>query len=255
MSEEQKESSVLFSLNELFSLEQERIKQEEEAKIQAADAARRAEDEAKRAAIEAEERRIREEEERKRAEEQRKREEAARLEALRQAEVEKARVAAEEQARLEAMRQNQAHAQELAKIKQDKSKKNLTIMIAVGVVLFIAVSGIGGGLWYSSWKDQQEIAKANAIKEAEYKKAQEELEKKLGAQQAKVADLLKKLSSAEDEATKAKLRAELADAQKAATRTQGAINTGRRGSKRSGGNATPKPACTCVEGDPMCSCL
>lgn len=252
MSEEQKESSVLFSLNELFSLEQDRIKQEEDAKVRAADEAKRAEEEARRRSIEEEERRLREEEERKRAEENRRREDAARLDALRQAEIEKARVAAEEQARLEAMRQQQAHAQELAKIKQDKSKKTLVILIAAAIAVLFLVGGGGGFLWYRSYTQAQEekrIAQLEADRKAE---EMEKLKKQLEAQDQKVAGLLDMLSRAEDEATKAKLRAELADAQKELRATRGAISSGGSG-KKPGGPA--RPACTCVEGDPMCSCL
>lgn len=253
MSEEQKESSVLFSLNELFSLEQERIKQEEDAKVKAAEAARRADEEARQRAIAEEERRIREEEERKRAEEHRKREEAARLEALRQAEVERARVAAEEQARLEAMRAQQAHAQELAKIKQDKGKKTLVILVAAAVAVLFIGGGTGGFLWYRSHQQAQEEKRIAQI-EAERQKAEmDKLRKQLDEQDAKVAGLLDKLSKAEDDATKAKLRAELADAQKARNETRGALNRSGPGDKPGGGPA--KPACTCVEGDPMCSCL
>jgi colicin import membrane protein len=251
MSEEQKESSVLFSLNELFSLEQDRIKQEEDEKRRRAEAAARAEEEARRRAIEEEQARLRAEEERKRSEEQRRREEAARLDALRQGEIEKARVSAEEQARLEAMRQQQAHAMELAKLSQDKSKKNLTIGIAVAVAAMLIGGSTGGILWYRSYQRSEEEKRAIAIENE--RKAQEmaQLKKQLEDQDKNVTGLLEKLAAAEDDATKAKLRAELASARKEREATAGALNRGGSGKKPSG----PRPACTCVEGDPMCSCL
>lgn len=252
MSEEQKESSVIFSLNELFSLEQERIKQEEEAKVRAVEEAKRAEEDARRRAIEEEQRRLRDEEERKRTEEQRKREEAARLEALRQAEIEKARVTAEEHARLEAMRQQQAHAQELAKISQDKSKKTLMYAV-IAAVAFLLIGGTTGGvLWYRA--DQKAKEEARQAQLLANQKAEEmaQLQKKLDEQSRKVSDLMDKLSNAEDEATKAKLKAELAAAQKEQNATRGALQ---RGSPSDTKPSTPRPACTCVEGDPMCSCL
>ena len=102
---EQKESSVLFSLKELMNLEEDRIKTEEADRAAQAAAAERARQDAERQAREAEQARIRAEEERRRAEEQRSREEAARLEAIRVAEIEKARVEAEQRARLEAGRE------------------------------------------------------------------------------------------------------------------------------------------------------
>ncbi|PKN39967.1 MAG: hypothetical protein CVU63_13300, partial [Deltaproteobacteria bacterium HGW-Deltaproteobacteria-20] len=78
------------------------------------------------------------------------------------------------------------------------------------------------------------------------------LQKQLDDQSKKVSDLLDKLSNAEDEATKAKLKAELAAAQKEQNATRGAISGGAAADKKTG---AARPACTCVEGDPMCSCL
>ncbi len=77
------------------------------------------------------------------------------------------------------------------------------------------------------------------------------LQKQLEAQEKKVSDLMDKLSNAEDEATKAKLRAEIAAAQK----EQRAIGGALRSSGDDKKPGTPRPACTCAEGDPMCSCL
>ena len=91
---EQKESSVLFSLKELMNLEENRIKEEEAEKDRRARHEAETRASAERAARDAEERRLREEEERRRSEEQRQREEAARLEAIRHGEIEKARAEA-----------------------------------------------------------------------------------------------------------------------------------------------------------------
>ncbi len=55
-------------------------------------------------------------------EEQRRREEEARLEAMRQAEIEKARAEAEHRARMEALTSQQAHEQELAKHKPTSTR-------------------------------------------------------------------------------------------------------------------------------------
>jgi colicin import membrane protein len=68
---------------------------------------------------------------------------------------------------------------------------------------------------------------------------------------------LSQLSSAQDDKTRAELKAKLAEAQKqqagAASRASGG------GSKASaGGDDKPKPAkkaCDCQPGDPLCSCL
>ncbi len=88
---EQKESSVLFSLKELMNLEQDRIAQETaHQQRQARDARERREAE-ERAQREAEERRLREAEDARRADEQRKREDTARIEAIKHAEIERAK--------------------------------------------------------------------------------------------------------------------------------------------------------------------
>lgn len=89
---ESKESSVLFSLKELMTLEEQRITAEE------GERSRHAEDAAR--ALEASERQRREEEQaRTRAEAWREREQAAHLQAIREAEIEKVRREAERFAR------------------------------------------------------------------------------------------------------------------------------------------------------------
>ena len=126
---EQKESSVLFSLNELMGLEEERIKEEEAAKA--------AQAEAERKAREAEELRLRQEEQRKLDEEEAKRraaemavkEEEARLEAIRQAEIEKAKAEAENEARLLAMKEQQRHEAQLAALELPNTGVALAIDI------------------------------------------------------------------------------------------------------------------------------
>src|SRR5262249_8905863 len=122
---EQKESSVLFSLKELMSLEEDRIRSEEADRAAAAAAAERARVEAEQRAREAEEARIRAEEERRRSEEQRMREEAARLDAIKHGEIEEARVEAEQRARLDAMSAQQHHERHLAAIQGDEQKHKL----------------------------------------------------------------------------------------------------------------------------------
>ena len=186
---EQKESSVLFSLKELMNLEEDRIRGEEEQR----DNARRAEEEARmaaeRAARDAEESRIRAEEERRRAEEQRTREEAARLEAIRHAEVEKARVEAEQQARLAAMSNQQQHERQLAAINQDQSKKKLrNILIGLSAGFIIIGTGVGIGVY----KNHQATELQRIALEEEAKKAKEDkqrLEAQLSQQASKVNGL------------------------------------------------------------------
>ena len=153
---EQKESSVLFSLKELMNLEEDRIKEEEAEKEAKARAEREARESAERAARAAEERRLREEEEARRNEEQRRREEAARLEAIRHAEIEKAKAEAEHAARLQAMTAQQQHEAQIAAVQSDQSKKQLKI--AVGVVAgFLVIGGVADHItpWQSCYRTTQ----------------------------------------------------------------------------------------------------
>lgn len=253
---EQKESSVLFSLKELMNLEEDRIKAEEAEKQSRARAEADARAAAERAAREAEERRIREEEERRRAEEQRRQEEAARLEAIRHAEIEKARAEAEHKARLEAMAAQQAHEAQLAALHQDEGKKKLKIV--VGVVSGLLLVGlVGGGLAYSSAQEEnRKKVEAERIAAQQVQEELKALKRQHEEASARAADLEAKLSSAKDDAEKAKLRAELEDAKKDVDRAGRAAT--RRAGGSSGGSRAPsggaKP-CSCPPGDPLCSCL
>src|SRR5580700_4882933 len=139
---EQKESSVLFSLKELMNLEEDRIRQEESARKAKQEAELQARLDAERRQREEEEARLQGETNRRRAEEQRVREEQARVEAIRHAEVEKARLDAENAARIEAMRHQQEHERHLQSIKQDKHKRNLLIA-AVGAALLLVFGAVG----------------------------------------------------------------------------------------------------------------
>ncbi|MFO0758245.1 MAG: hypothetical protein U0359_17250 [Byssovorax sp.] len=249
---EQKESSVLFSLKELMSLEEDRIRNEESEKAAAVAAAEKARLDAERAAREAEESRIRAEEERRRAEEQRAREEAARHEAIRIAEVERARVEAEQKARMEALAAQQQHERSLAALKHDESKKKLrNMLIGGGIFVVLAGTAIGYAVVDNNRKaEAQRLAlEAQAREAAENAKKLEQQQKE---QQAKIDSLMTQLSSASDEATRLKLQQQIKaeQAAKEALSKPGA-----------GGPAGPKPdkpakpACKCTPGDPLCSCL
>jgi len=246
---EQKESSVLFSLKELMNLEEDRIRQEEETKRAQAEATERARADAERRAREEEEARIRAEENRRRTEEARVREEAARLEALRLGEVEKARVEAEQRARMEAMTAQQAHEAQLARIKQDESKKKLRNTI-VGISVAAALV-IGGGIYglvrLNTEKEQKEQAAAALREQSEAE--QKRLTAQLKEQNDKIEKLLADLTSAKDEAQRAAIQKQLEEAQEAKKK----IGTG--GPRGGTGAAAPGKPCNCTPGDPLCSCL
>ncbi len=143
---ERKESSVLFSLRELRSIEEERIAEEEAARRRAEEERRRAveeaerrareEQEARRAAAEEAERRGREEVEKRHREERLRVEEAER----------RARV--EAQASLEQQRLHK----EMELRAMELQKKRPTALIAIATILLLAVGGLG----FLAYKKTQE---------------------------------------------------------------------------------------------------
>lgn len=251
---EQKESSVLFSLKELMSLEEDRIKQEEAERAAQARAEFEAKAAAERAAREAEEARLRAEEEARRFEEQRRREEEARVAAIQHAEVEKARMDAEHRARMEAMAAQQAHEAQLATLHQDKGKKRLQLI--VGIVT--AVLLIGGATTGILWKRSADAsARRERILEEERQRTEAELsglKRQFEEAAKKEEELRKNLASAKDEAERARIEAQLAKAKKDRESAGQALGArgGPAGPAKTGG---PKAPCNCPPGDPLCSCL
>jgi colicin import membrane protein len=250
MSQEQKESSVLFSLKELMTLEEDRIRTEEADRAAQAAAAEKARVEAERAAREAEEARIRSEEERRRFEEQRSREEHAKLEAIRVGEVEKARVEAEQRARLEAMAAQQQHERSLAAISQDEGKQKLRKMLMYGGIAVFVLGGIGTYVGVDAYQKSQKDAAAAAEQKRIADAERDKIQAQLSEQQKKVDSLLGQLSQASDEATRLKLQKQLEEEQ-AKTNKIRAVGGG--GPKPAGDK--PAKPCNCTPGDPLCSCL
>jgi colicin import membrane protein len=252
---EQKESSVLFSLKELMSLEENRIKEEEQERDRRAraDAERRAREEADRRA--AEEARLRAEEEARRVEEQRKREEATRLEAIRHGEIEKAKAEAEHQARMQQLAAQQAHEQQLAALNQDSSKKRLKLI--VGVVTAVLVIGIvGGALAWKKADDQRRMTEAAHLAQQQQAEAQlKQLKADFEDAQKKQEDLQNALANAKDEATRKTLEAQLAQAKADTEKKQQATTRGTGGGSRPSGDKPRHSSSNCAPGDPMCGDL
>jgi colicin import membrane protein len=246
MAEQQKESSVLFSLKELMNLEEDRIREEEAQKEAQAKAEMAAREAAERAARTAEEARLRQEEEARRSDEIRRKEDAARLDAIRHGEIEKARAEAEHRARLETMTAQQAHEQTLAALTQDKHKKRLQIIVGVAVGVLL-IGGVVGGLTFK--EHQEEAQKQAIIHESQLKVAEERLRRlqnDFELANRKEQELQASLANTKDEAARAKLQAEL-DAQRSAKAAAGRALKG-----GSGGGDKPKPKKNCAPGDPLC---
>lgn len=249
---EQKESSVLFSLKELMTLEENRIQEEEAEKARTAREQAEARAAQERASREEEARRLQEEEDRRRQEELRKREEEARVEAIRHGEIEKARTEAEHRARMEAMASQQAHAQQLAALDSDQTKKRLKLIVGI-VSAVLVLGGIGIAVLWSG--AEEEKAKREQVLLAQQRESEQQLARlkaEFDAAQEKQDELRRSLESAKDEATRAQLEAELAKARKETERARGAVGGGPRPAAKPKKAAKP---CDCPPGDPLCSCL
>ncbi|WP_394839582.1 hypothetical protein LVJ94_22105 [Pendulispora rubella] len=250
---EQKESSVLFSLKELMSLEEDRIRQEESDRRRQEEDAINARLEAERRAREEEEARLRTIENERLADEQRQREEAARLEAIHKAEMERARLEAENAARLQQLRSQQEHAERVAALSQDRSKKKLLyIAVSSGVVLLLVL--VFGGMAIKSSLDRQKVLEDTI---STLNNDAEKLRSDIA--QATTPEERARLERdlAENQKAMAELKANPGNAPQAAPRprvnrpSQGNTATG-----TSGGSAPEKQKpCDCKPGDPLCSCL
>ncbi|MFP6683585.1 MAG: hypothetical protein VB934_02685 [Polyangiaceae bacterium] len=244
MSEEQ-ESSVLFSLKELMSIEEDRIQAEEHASDEEVRQQEVARIQAEQTARSAEEARVQAEEERRRQDEQRQREEEARIAAIGHAEMAKAQAETENKARLDAMTAQQAHEQKLVALRQDKIKKRLQRAAIALVVLVIAGGGIGGYMWVQNMQEQALALKTQQDQIDRQKADMAKDAKEREAQDKKIAALTEALGAASSPEEIAKLKAELVAAQK---RTVGGRVRPR------GGGRVKKPGGTkaCAAGDPLC---
>ena len=250
---ERKESSVLFSLRELRSIEEERIAEEEAAR-------RRAEDERRRVAEEAE-RRVREEHEARRqaAEEAERR---GRDEVDRRDREERLRVEeAERRARVEAQanldHKRMAHEMELRAM--EVQRKRPTALIAVAVVLVVAVGGLGFLAYKKSQESEQLDKQLGALLEQIDKtKAEADI---LDARYAQDLQAIRNAKT-EEARTAAEAQAEQTRQQKAEKqqaldnlRKRARERTPDRSSKdpKSGGKSDDKTIKTnCDPNDPLC---
>ncbi|GAC1520932.1 MAG: hypothetical protein NVS3B10_22050 [Polyangiales bacterium] len=285
---EQKESSVLFSLKELMSLEENRIKEEDEAKKRRAEDELRAREDSERRAREEEELRLRSEEERRRQDELRRKMEEAQVEAAKAAEIEKRKLEEQHRLAMVAQAQQQAHEKEIHVI-QSQKRKGIHPGILGGIGL--AVLGLLFAVIYFTAIQPKSQAK-EAIKKAEtyaasaddndWDRADQQLaiakdkdpsnpeitqiESKVKDKRDKLAAVVK-AKEAEREALLQKLQMDLkganddlanahTDAEKnaaqakidAAKKNMGSVQ---QAPKAGGGT---KPPCVCPPGVPLCNC-
>jgi septal ring factor EnvC (AmiA/AmiB activator) len=117
--------------------------------------------------------------------------------------------------------------------------------------------GVGGGLaWKSSSDKQSAIQAAQAKQIAETEAQMSKLTADLKAQQDAMEAAKSELAGAKSEAERTAAQARIAAAQEQQKKTQANIAAVRGGGPaRPAGGGTPRPACTCQAGDPLCACL
>jgi hypothetical protein len=141
--DQQKESSVLFSLQELMSLEKSRVEEEDQRRRQQAEAETQAKLEAERRRRAEQEQRMRDEDERRRQAELRRRMDEAQIEAAKHAEIEKRRLEEQHRLQMDAVAQQQAHERQIQQIQAQKRKgAHPALLAGIGVALLGALVAI-----------------------------------------------------------------------------------------------------------------
>jgi colicin import membrane protein len=231
---ERRENSVLFSLNELRNIEQDRVKGEEEAERARIEAERRAREEEIRRAKEAEEAKVRAEQDRQRREIEEK-ERIAREHDLRLKESER-RAQIEAAAKLE---QARIEAEARARI---EGKKFPTTQVVGGVIALVLLAG--GIMTYLVYNHNQEVARiqaeAAAKADAERKQLLAQQEADRQKLEAQLSALQGELSKAHTDEERAKIRAQMAATQTARARV--ASSKSSRGGDEKPASPSKKPA-------------
>jgi hypothetical protein len=247
---ERQETSVMASIQDILRDAQSREEQEKlEADRRVREEEQRRLDEIRRRQEQEQDRLRAEEEERGRKvfEEQRRQ---AELQAVQDAAMARARMEAESHARLAELTSRQEHERQLHALSHDKSKKGLQMGLAALGVLLLALA-VGGGVWISNAIGEANAAKA-AVRELQAKTEEAEADKRR---------LMSELANAPDKATAAEVQRKLDEANQRLTDLKNNQAAGPKRAAAAGpakpnpANNTPKPACTCQAGDPLCSCL
>lgn len=237
------ESSVLFSLKQLQSLEETRVREEEEAAKARALAEKRAAEEAERRIAEELSAKKRIEAERAAREEAERRAEEARIEAIRVAAVERAKAEAEVAARVEAMRIAEEHERALAALGADQQKQRLGRAVKLGVAGSIVVFAAALGLYFGKIKPEAEARlRAQQADIAATDEEAERLRKEVAQRDARIREAERALAAANEQSAKSRAPTEGPKDEK--QRNVAPVKK----DKPSGG-------CTCLEGDPLCGCI
>jgi hypothetical protein len=152
----QRGSSFLFSLRGLLDGEKERVQAEEAQKLQQAERVRQRTRERERFAREMLEKKRQAEAEIQRLEQQRQRDDAARVEAMRLATLERARLEAESRAQLEILETQQEHERKLCAIREASRQKGSTQLAIAGFALAGLVSIGFSGLYFGKLRPESQ---------------------------------------------------------------------------------------------------
>jgi len=236
------DNSVLFSMNQLMNEYEMRVLEEQEEAARKAAADERIQLEAARLANEEAARKAHEENMRKIREEAAQREEAVRLDALRQAAIERARIEAEKQAQIEMQTRAREHELALEALREDQKKKKLERSIRLGAACGVmALVGIVG-LYFGKLKPDHD---ARIAAQAADINAQFEEKRRLEAQ---VAANQKRILQAEALLKQSKEAAEAAAAAQAVP-----TSTARKPPPNGTNSVKPSAkAGTCLPGEPGC---
>ena len=231
----QQETSALFSLKELMRLEDQRIRDEAEARRREAEVHERERIEAERAARDRDAALAREREEAKRREEAKAREEAARLQAIR--DVERERVGLERM-RTEALavaRENERRVAALVERSSRPTRRGWLAFAATGVVAFAMAMG-----YLAVKRDRDQHAS--------------ELDSLLAASRAESARVQQALAAENDRMheLEEQLRP-VREAQKTPPPAEPKVE--HPGTRRVPKPAPPPPPCSCDPHDPLCGCF
>lgn len=248
-----RESSVLFSLNQLMKLEQDRVHEEDLAARDRAEAEAAARREAEQRARAQEEATRCAEEARRRAEAAVRREQEARLQAIQLGELERARVEALQKAHIDQLAQAQEHERRMAALAQDAQKRRLTRALIAGAALTVSIFGGGAGLYFGSVRPAVEAERQREHEAALAREARvEELKAELGRANAAADRALQALTETKSDADRARAERDAAEARRALDQAQKNLSGVARAPV-----ADRKQVCRpcAYAGDPMCDSL
>jgi len=236
-----KESSVVFSIEELMRIEKERIAEEQAAAVALEQAEIERQEARERQAEEAEIER----DKARRLEKFRQLGEEARLEGIKNAQIEKVRREFQHRTHMEKLAAELAHEERIAEVTNDGTKRKLK-RIAAFAVGCLFVFAVGGGLLWSRASSRMTAEAANLTSQTQAVQAERDrLKRELNEKNRKVRDLEYQLETTPNAADRADISNRLNQAKKDSDDTRRQIGPRNWGVK----------PCTCPPGDPMCPCL